>query len=593
MPTQTISSVFKRVGDRERRGDAARVRRCLCTVLLFAACQSRANPTQLQPPEVPLVVRLPAGTMLRPVVATSVPDELPWRAAAIWWREALRQTVAFGLDETGNGGVVVELTIDPASKALAAFLKQDGTERALTGGSFAAMPLPAAIDRLAWAVRMALGEEASAPMPVAACTSADPEAVVAVDEAMAMLRTGAVKRANDLLRGARARDGAAPYVLEALASVELMRANLDDAERLCREALAYENRQHPTVQHRLMRTMLLTRASLHPLEAARHDHELLVLGETGHRERPFDWQPQFTRAIAHNFLGDFAKALPLLQTLRVSEPDQAMVAYHLGWACLGTGDAKAAVREFESAATRLPPTWVTVPRAIALYEAGQHGDLEVLLKTLLAEPGADESPVAHDIHRMQAAHALLRGDIDKARQLILLDLNWLAKHPSALEDRAGEFAEQCSVLVRLGGASELPPLLHTIQSQHSNTAIADACAFAGGLVEVAERREPATATEARLSHGGDSVWSALLAAFAHEVRGEVADMQTELSRAARLSASPMTKTLLARGLRAAGKREEADRLQQTLRTEMQAIYLRRRSEHPLLGPELAFAFRAE
>ncbi|HEU4419074.1 MAG TPA: hypothetical protein VFT55_09060 [Planctomycetota bacterium] len=568
------------------------MRRCPCTVLLLAACQTQAVPTGLQPPEAPLVVRLPAGTLLRPVLATAVPDELRWRAAAIWWREALRQTVAFGLDETGHGGTVVELTIDPQSQSLAAFLQQDGTERALAGGSFAAMPLPAAIDRLAWAVRLALGEQVPAPMPVAACTSADAEVVVAVDEAMAMLHTGAVKAAHDLLRGARARDGAAPYVLECLASVELMRANLDDAERICREALAYESRQHPTTQHRLMRTMLLTRASLRPFEAARHDRELLVLGETGHRERPSDWQPQFTRAIAHNFLGDFAKALPLLQALRASQPDQAMVAYHLGWACLGTGDAGAAVREFEHAATRLPPTWVTVPRAIALYEAGQHDELETLLKTLLAEPGALESPVAHDIHRMQAAHALLRGDNDKARLLILVDLNWLAKHPSALENRSGEFAEQCAVLVRLGGGSELPPLLHTIQGQHSATAVADACMFAGGLVQVAERRDRATATEARLGRGGDSVWSALLAAFAHEVRGEVADMQTALARAARLSASPMTKTLLARGLRAVGKLEEAERLQQALRTEMQAIFLRRRSEHPLLGPELAFAFRA-
>jgi tetratricopeptide (TPR) repeat protein len=560
-------------------------------VLLFAACQTTAIPTELQPPEAPLVVRLPAGTVLHPAVATAVPDELRWRAAAIWWREALRQTVAFGLDETSGGPVVVELTIDPASQALAAFLKQDGTERALAGGSFAALPLPAAIDRLAWAVRKALGEEAAAPMPVAACTSADEEVVVAVEEAMALLHTGAVKRAHDALRGARARDGAAPYVLESLASVELMRANLDDAERICREALAYESRQHPTTQHRLMRTMLLTRASLRPLEAGRHDRELLLLGETGHRERPFDWQPQFTRAIAHNFLGSFAQALPLLQALRASQPDQAMVAYHLGWACLGTGDAKAAVREFEHAATRLPPNWVTMPRAIALYEAGQHDELAALLKTL-TEPGAAESPVAHDIHRMQAAHALLRGDNDRARGLILLDLNWLAKHPSALENRSGEFAEQCAVLVRLGGGSDLPALLHTIRGQHSTTAVADACVYAGGLVQVAERRERATAIEASLGRGGDSVWSALLAAWAHEVRGEVADMQTELARAARLSASPMTKTLLARGLRAAGKREEADRLQQTLRTEMQAIFLRRRSEHPLLGPELAFAFRA-
>ena len=106
------------------------MRRCPCIVLLFAACQTTAAPTSMQPPETPLVVRLPAGTLLRPVLATAVPDEQRWRAAAIWWREALRQTVAFGLDETGRGGTVVELTIDPQSQALAAF-REAGGERLL------------------------------------------------------------------------------------------------------------------------------------------------------------------------------------------------------------------------------------------------------------------------------------------------------------------------------------------------------------------------------------------------------------------------------------------------------------------------------
>ncbi|HEX6813536.1 MAG TPA: hypothetical protein VF384_18090 [Planctomycetota bacterium] len=569
-------------------------RRSLFALLLIAACRSGTDPTAgpAEPPEVALVVRLPAGTQVHAAVADGLPDETLWRAAAVWWREALRQTSAFGLDES-RGGTVLELAIDPAKKSLAAFLRQQGTEQVLAGGSFASMPLCAAIDRLAWAARLALGEEVAAPMPVAACTSADPEVVVTVEDAMALLQTGAVNRAHDALRQARARDGGAPYVLDGLASVELMRGRLDDAERICREALSYADRQQATTQHRLLRTMLLTRASLHPIDAARHDRELLALGDTGHRERPFDWQPRFTQAIAHNFLGSFAQALPLLQSLRAGQPEQGLVAYHLGWACLGTGDAKAAVRAFGDATSRLPEAWVALPRVIALYEAGQHEELAELLKTMLAESAAGASELCHDIHRMQAAHALLRGDQAAARKLIVHDLNWLVRQPSALEKRSGEFAEQCAVLVRLGGGGDLPPLLQTIQSQHATTPVADACVFVGGLVQIAERRERIAAVEARLGRGGESVWSSLLAAFAHEMRGELADMQLEMARAARLSATPMTKALLARSLRATGKVAEAEQLQQTLRSEMRAIWLRRRSEHPLLGPELAFAFLAE
>ena len=67
-------------------------------------------------------------------------------------------------------------------------------------------------------------------------------------------------------------------------------------------------------------------------------------------------------------------------------------------------------------------------------------------------------------------------------------------------------------------------------------------------------------------------------------------MQAALARAARLSDSPMTKALLARSLRAVGKNQEADLLRDTLRREMLALHLRRPCEHPLFGPELAFAF---
>ena len=136
-------------------------------------------------------------------------------------------------------------------------------------------------------------------------------------------------------------------------------------------------------------------------------------------------------------------------------------------------------------------------------------------------------------------------------------------------------------------------MLTALQQQRPSDAVADACAFLAGLCEVARTRTRVEAVEARLSRGGDSAWSALLAAFAHELRGEALAMQTELARAARLSDSPLTKALLARSLRAVGRTAEAEALQTALRRELTTIHLRRPLQHPLLGPELAFAFRAE
>ncbi|MEO6595673.1 MAG: hypothetical protein ABIP94_13045 [Planctomycetota bacterium] len=569
----------------------------LPVILLAAACQSNSapGPTTLQNPRVPVAVLLPPGTRLRAELAPGTPDEPSWRTAAVWWREALRQTVSFEItDSRGTAPIpALQLSIDPASHALAAHLLAERREQPLAGESFADGDLAGAIDRLAWATRLALGEPAVAPIPIAKATSAVPKAVLAVEDAMALLRDGALNGAHQALLDARREDGGAPFVLDGLAAVELLRSNAEAAVRLCLEALSYAARLHPTTQHRLARTLLLARASMHPLDARQHDRELLALAEAGQRERPHDPQPALSLAIASNFLGDFAAARPLLEALRERLPDQAIVDYHLGWACLATGDAASAVVHFETAALRLPSAWLVLPRAIALFEAGQHDELQALLQQLLAEIPANDAAASHQVRRMQAAHALLRGDLDAAVDRLLEDFSELLKSPTVLEGRAGEFAEQGAVLVRLGGGSRLPPLLTAIQHQHPASQVADACSFLQGLVQVSERREQAPDLQARLARDGESVWAVLLKAFAHEMSGEVADMNTALLRASGLSSSPMTKALLARSLRAMGNVTEADALRTALRREMTAIDLRAKPQHPLLGPELAFAWRAE
>ena len=75
--------------------------------------------------------------------------------------------------------------------------------------------------------------------------------------------------------------------------------------------------------------------------------------------------------------------------------------------------------------------------------------------------------------------------------------------------------------------------------------------------------------------------------------GELGDTLHWLGRAARLAGTPMTKALLARSLRTAGKLEEATALRDALRTELRTFRLRSTLQHPLLGPEMAFAFRLE
>lgn len=541
---------------------------------------------------VAVVANLPAGTWLCPALAADLPDEPVWRAAAVWWREALRQTVAFAVHEgaVASAGVVVRLAIAPGARTLVAFgeLPQRG-ELALGGESFADGDLTAAIDRLAWTVRKALGEDAAPPVAVAACTSADARVVLGVDDGRALLRDGSVPAAIRALRTARQRDGASPLVLDALAAATLLVGDAEGAERICREALGYTARLSPTTQHRLARTMLMARASLKPDAASQRDRDLALLAATAARERPHDPEVRITTALAANFLGEFAAARPQLEALVRELPDQAILSYHLGWAQLATGDAAGAVASFAAAAVRLPPAWLALPRAMALFEAGHHTELDVLLADLLHEArGAPDQ--SHAVLRMQAAHAYLQGNGAAAAECILADCRTLLTDPLLLDQHAGEFAEAGAVLVRLGRAADLPPLLAAIQGQRSGSPIADVCAYLGGLCEIAKTGEPARTTVDRLAQNGENAWSALLSAYGHEVRGEVADQQADLARAAKLSDSPMTKALLANGLAAIGRTDEAEALRTALRRELATIHLRRRPQSPLLGPELAFAF---
>lgn len=546
-----------------------------------------------------MVTQWPVGTTFVATVAPGLPTEPQWLALPAWWREALGQTERFApaRPELLRTQVLprIELAAVPAQSKLRVTLYQ-GREQLLLGQwSYAPdSPTPGllpALDHVAWCVRLALGEDAKEPKPLQAITSRNAKVVIAVEDAKELLHTGAFGSAYRTLRVARQRDGGSPYVLDPLAYLELLQGSADAAERISREALTYENRTSASVQHRLARTLLMARSARNPEDAPSFDRQLATLAEVGRTERPHDEEPVWSAALAHNFLGEFEAARPLLEKLRLRQPENPFVPYHLGWSCLGMDDAEAAASHLAEAAVRLPAPWILLPRAIALFESGRHGDLSALLREVRNEHArSTHDGLTHQVLRMQAAHAILQNQRDRARRLLLEDLFWLQKNPVVLSRRVGEFAETGALLVRMGSSKDLPVLLAAVQKQHAGTAVADATAFVSAMHQIQSTGQRATKVETALGQQGDSPWSALLQAFAHERRGEVGDMQTQLARAARLSDSPMTKALLAKSLRAVGKTLEAERLHQTLRRELVQIDLRRRCQHPLFGPDLAYAF---
>ncbi|MCA8973594.1 MAG: hypothetical protein KDC98_02680, partial [Planctomycetes bacterium] len=446
----------------------------VCLPLAFAGCATDAGSTgsaavAAPRPDVAEVMRLPPGALLASELAGELPDEPGLRAAAIWWREALRQSDRFDVD-AGPG---------------------------------------------------------NRDCPAAAATM-----VLAVEDGALLLLDGGVAGARSAFQAARRDDGGSPWVLDGLAKVALLGGDPGAAERLCREALGYEQRLSPACRHTLARTLLLARASAEPTAAPARDRDLLALGEVYCRERPHDPEGRLSVAIAHGFLADFAAARPLLEALALRLPRHAVVSYHLGWACLGTDDPRAAIAHFEDAALRLPAAWVVIPRAIAHYAAADHAGLERLLDRLAADADSD-SVLVHELDRMRAAHALLRGDDEAAARAILGGLNWLLKHPSVLDLRPGELAESGEVLVRLGHGDGLPALVAAVLNQAPPAGVADACAYLSGLVDVQRRRVRNRELEDRLGRGGENAFASRLEAFAYEVRGELGDMHAALARAAR------------------------------------------------------------
>ncbi|MEC8653557.1 MAG: hypothetical protein VXY92_13450 [Planctomycetota bacterium] len=539
-------------------------------------------------------VDLPPGTRIAAATAGAFPEQPAWAAVRTWWRESIAQTRRWSVAtaRTTETRQLLLRYVDETGELTASLLGAD-TELPL-----ASRPIPpaadsaqlsGALDRLAWAARLALGEQVSRPVPVALVTSADPRVVAAVDDAAALVETGAFADAYAALRSARRLDGGAPFVLSPLAALELLRGEAAQAQAISREAARYPARCAPTTQHQIARTLLLASAALAPTRAHSVDLELRRFARVARGERPHDDEVIYTEALALNFLGDFAAAKPLLEALHKRQPQRAFIAYHLGWACLGTGEADAAARHLAAAGRTLPTPWMLLPRCIALYAAGRGEELAEVLEDAAAST-ARGRVMTHQVLRMQAAHALLDGRPEDARARLVANLRHLVQNPLELDQRAGEFAEAGAVLIRIGGAPELPALLAAAQKLPIQAATKDAVAFVGGMDQIARTGRRSRPLEASLSRNGASAWGLLLAAYAHEREGEVGAMQTALARAARLSSSPMTKALLAKSLRSVGKAEEADRLRDTLRREMLEFHLRARCLHPIFGPELAYAF---
>lgn len=578
----------------------ARQRSLLFFALAASCATTSPTPDDVRvPADAATVVSLDRGTTVRLVASEGAPGlRSTGEIVDGWFREALRQSDA--LDFAGGPVAAapttqpsVRLRIDANTGLAQAELAGAGGTTLLAAVAVTADDVPSAIDELAVRVRIALGDPVTTPpRSVARVYSAVPEVVAACERAHEAAAHGEFASAFTMLQRARRLDGACTVLLDAMAATAAMQGDAATALRLAQEALALPRRLGPTTTHRLLRTLLLARASLEPELASRYDEELETLGIVATRERPFDPEVRLTKGIAANFLAKFTEARDLLTALASRLPEHAGVAYHLGWAALGTGDGAASARAFANAAKTLPARAVVVPRALAMWSAGDHDALRSMLAEVAEDPAVRAGSAWHEITRMRAAHELLRGENEAAVALVCTDLQWLLEHPATLDQRAGEFADVAETMVRLGQGTRLRPYLLAILEHQANTLLADAATYGLGLAEAATDRNRVPATEDHLRRRGAAFWADSLRAFGCRQRGELGAENQALGAAATQSSSPLVKAALVQNLRAQGRPEDAATLHRAMQREFSVLHLRRKLEHPLLGPEFAYAYLA-
>lgn len=449
---------------------------------VLAACAAPPRPPEIAPPPAPpmpppaAVASWPAGRAVAAGLAPGAPDEAPFRAMAVWWREALRQSSWLRVADGDSPADRFELAVDPRARSATAVWRHAGGPTVLATIAFPDGDVPAAIDRLAVAARAAVGDATPANVACAAGVSARHEVVDAVADAITLLRDGGFGGARGILRAQRRRDARAPWLLEPLAACEAALGDHATALRLCDEALAETARLLPTTQHRLRRARLLAQAALTPADAAACDAELLALATAARAERPHDVEPLRSLATAHALRGEFAAAAPLLDQLLAADPDAANARLLAGYAALALGAPAAAADHFAAVRGRLPAATTLLPHACALFAAGNRAALRDLLDRAVDDAAATRDPLELDARRMRAAHWLAIGDETALCAELRAILAWLVARPLALQARADEFQAQAALLAERGDADEVRRLLALVDATPAAAALAPALA---------------------------------------------------------------------------------------------------------------------
>ncbi len=542
---------------------------------------------------------------------------------ALWtvaWKQSARFDVAASEDADGTAlpkgvwrpdrvaasspaakGYTITLQIEVASGAWTVALLEPGSAT-LPVASRTAVPsddlqaIAQAVDTLTVHCRIALGEDLStrpAPVPAAQLLSTKPRVAALLARADASRRRGAVQTVLRTLSAARRLDGGSPTVLDQLAAAHAVAGDRDTASAVAREALTLTRRLDETTRHRLARTLVLAQTDPGSAEARGQDQQLLALGHASLRERPADIEGLWSTALAENFLGAFDQSLPRLEALMHRLPHNASVAYHAGWALLAAERAEDALDALQQANRGLPRRATFVPQMVAWFQLGKHERIASTLRQLRGDDDVRAAQASHELMRIQAAHALLRGRRDDAVRWLLEDLEWLRARPAVLAASTVELVEAGETLVRLGQAEAMATRLTALgELSLREPFLLDALAYLEGLIQVTRTSSRARTIEAGLARTGSELWQNQLAAFGAAAEGALADEVDALTAAAKRSDSTLVHAALAQAWERTGNPARSQAMLTDMGQAMAAIDLRRPLLHPLFNPARALAYLA-
>lgn len=572
-------------------------------LLLAAACSSptpRAPESQAPDggPTPQTVVQIPTGSIVKVTrverIGSADPDSE--EAFDAYLREGLRRSPALdpaGGIETCESELVLSAAWDVASGQLSTTLRRGGgAPTPLYATRLTGRPLHEAMDALSRGTLASLGHPLPAGAPLGQLFTADADCARLTADGLDLLAQGDVGSARGRLQRALRIDPACTLTLLGAGTAELQRGNARKAEQLARDTLGNLGaRCAPTTLHRLARLALLASAQQDPGRAASADTQLLALGEASRRERPHDPHGLYTLALARNFRREYESSVIDLRTLAARWPDVPLVAYHLSFAELATGNAEAALEAVQRASRGMSDEATLMPRAFALHTLERHGELDRYLER--QERRARNDVRRHELLRMQSAHAILQGDREEALRLLLEDIEWLRRRPSQLERLALDLAEAGEVTIRLGGAEAMRSRILAIEENSPGTpTVTQALAYLTGLASLAREESLPESAIYTLQGHQQNVWASALRAEAHRRQGEIFDEVRELTAAATNTRDPLVRASLLRALRTAGRTDDAEALTEELRARMSRIDLRRPLEHPLLSPGRALAWLA-